>query len=70
MALTLYDNRDSSNALKLRFLLAELGLAAELVEVELAGERPGWYREVHPFATVPCLVDGELVNPESTAARR
>ena len=70
MALMLYDTRDSSNALKLRFLLAELGLAAELVEVALAGERPGWYRELHPFATVPCLVDGELVITESNAALR
>ena len=70
MALTLYDNAGSSNALKVRFLLAELGLDAELVEVPLGAERPGWYRELHPFATIPCLVDGELVITESNAILR
>ena len=70
MALTLYDNADSSNALKVRFLLAELGLEAELVDLPLDAARPGWYREVHPFATIPCLVDGELVITESNAILR
>ena len=70
MSLTLYDNAGSSNALKVRFLLAELGLDAELVEVPLGAERPSWYRELHPFATIPCLVDGELVLTESNAILR
>ena len=70
MALTLYDNDGSSNALKIRFLLAELGLEAELVDVPLDGARPGWYRKLHPFATIPCLVDGPLVLTESNAILR
>ena len=70
MALTLYDNVDSSNALKVRFLLAELGLDAELVDVPLDAVRPAWYLELHPFGTIPCLVDGELAITESNAILR
>jgi glutathione S-transferase len=68
--LVLYDNRGSSNARKVRFLLGELGLAARLVDVPLDGERPEWYRDVHPFATVPTLVDGDLVLVESNTILR
>lgn len=68
--LTLYDNLHSSNALKVRFLLHELGLAFESVEVTLDEERPDWYREIHPFGLVPCLVDGDLKIPESNTALR
>lgn len=68
--LMLYDNRRSSNARKVRFLLGELGLKARLVDVPLDGERPEWYRDVHPFATVPTLVDGDLVLVESNTILR
>ena len=68
--LVLYDNRDSSNARKVRFLLGELGLEARLVDVPLDVERPDWYRDVHPFATVPTLVDGDLVLVESNTILR
>ena len=68
--LVLYDNPGSSNALKVRFLLQELGLEADLIEVPLDGERPEWYREVHPFGTVPCLVDGDLRLVESNTILR
>jgi glutathione S-transferase len=68
--LVLYDNRGSSNARKVRFLLGELGLEARLVDVPLDGERPEWYRDVHPFATVPTLVDGDLVLVESNTILR
>jgi glutathione S-transferase len=68
--LVLYDNRGSSNARKVRFLLGELGLDARLVDVPLDEERPEWYRDVHPFATVPTLVDGDLVLVESNTILR
>jgi glutathione S-transferase len=70
--LILYDNRGSSNALKVRFLLGELGLSARLVEIPIPidGERPDWYKEIHPFATVPCLVDGDVVLVESNTMLR
>jgi glutathione S-transferase len=68
--LLLYDNAASTNALKVRFLLGELGLEAERVEVPLGDARPDWYRELHPFATVPCLVDDGLVLTESNTILR
>jgi glutathione S-transferase len=66
----LYDNPRSSNALKVRFLLAELGLAYERHEVPLARPRPGWYLEVNPVGGVPALRDGDLVMAESNAILR
>ena len=68
--LVLYDNRGSSNARKVRFLLGELGLEARLVDVPLDAERPEWYHDVHPFATVPTLVDDDLVLVESNTMLR
>ncbi len=68
--MTLYDNLASSNALKVRFLLDELGMAARLVEIPLGGDRPDWYREIHPFGTVPCLVHGDLTLIESNTILR
>ena len=67
--LTLYDNAESTNALKVRFLLAELGLAYEKVDVPL-DPKPAWYAEVHPFNLVPTLVDGDLAITESNTALR
>lgn len=68
--IVLYDNRGSSNALKVRFLLAEVGLEADLVDVPLDDDRPPWYRDVHPFGTVPCLVEGDLRLVESNTILR
>lgn len=70
MSLTLYDNAGSTNALKVRFLLEELGLTWTRVEVPLEGERPPWYRDIHPFGLVPALVDGDLVLTESNTILR
>jgi glutathione S-transferase len=67
--LKLYDNASSTNALKVRFLLAELGLEYEKVDVDL-DPKPAWYAEVHPFGLVPALVDGDLVLTESNTALR
>lgn len=69
MRLVLYDNHASTNAHKVRLLLAELGLEAERRLVEL--HRPtADYRRLHPFGLVPTLVDGDLVITESNVALR
>jgi len=68
--LVLYDHPDSTNALKVRLLLAELGLGARRVEIPLRGERPPGYAELHPFGLVPTLVDEEVVVTESNTALR
>lgn len=69
--LILYDNPGSTNALKIRFLLAELGLEAERVEVPLRGPRPEGYEAVHPFGLVPALRvgDGLTITESNTALR-
>ena len=68
--LTLHDSRGSTNALKIRFLLGELGLEATLVAVPLAGPKPASYLALHPFGLVPTLVDGDVVVTESNTALR
>lgn len=70
MALTLYDNRFSTNAAKVRFLLAELGLPYEAQHVGLGPLSPAWYAGLHPFATVPALRDGDLLLFESNTMLR
>ena len=66
----LYDNAGSTNALKVRILLAELGLDVERVEVPLGGPRPESYDEIHPFGLIPALVDGDVTITESNVALR
>ncbi|MDX6627997.1 MAG: glutathione S-transferase [Gaiellales bacterium] len=66
----LYDNPVSSNALKVRFLLAELGLAYERREVPLSQPRPGWYLAQNPLGGVPTLDDDGFVMAESNAILR
>jgi glutathione S-transferase len=68
--LVLYDNPASSNALKARFLLAELGLDYERRQVPFAWPRPAEYVELNPFARIPTLLDGDLVLGESNAILR
>jgi glutathione S-transferase len=70
MALLLYDNPSSGNALKVRFLLRELGLEWETREVPLSKPRPEWYLDVNPLGGVPTLVDGEFVLTESNTILR
>jgi glutathione S-transferase len=67
--IVLYDNRESTNANKVRFLLAELGLAHEVREMPLR-DKPAEYFEIHPFGLVPALIDGDLVITESNVALR
>lgn len=66
----LYDNPVSSNALKVRFLAAELGVALERREVSMARPRPDWYVALNPLGGIPALQDGDLVFAESQAILR
>ena len=68
--LELYDHPVSSNALKVRFLLAELGLDYERIRVPIERPRPDWYAEVNPLVGIPSLRDGDLVLSESNAILR
>jgi len=68
--LALYDNPISSNALKVRFLMAELGLDYERREVPMAQPRPQWYLDVNPVGGIPTLVDGPITLAESNAILR
>ena len=70
MALVLYDHPVSSNALKARFLLAELGLDYEKVHVPFAEPRPEWYTRHHPFGRIPLLEDGDVRVGESNTILR
>ena len=66
----LFDNPTSSNALKVRFLLAEMGLEYERREVPLARPRPQWYLDVNALGGIPALQDGDLILSESNAILR
>jgi glutathione S-transferase len=71
MTLVLYSSPVSGNALKVRFLLAELGLAHETVDVPFDDwPRPDWYRALNPVGRIPALRDGDLVLAESNAILR
>jgi glutathione S-transferase len=66
----LYTNPISSNALKVRFLLAELGLDYDSREVPLSQPRPEWYLAQNPLGGIPTLDDDGLVMGESNAILR
>jgi glutathione S-transferase len=70
MALLLYDNPVSSNALKARFMLTEVGLAYDRRTVPFDLPRPDWYLAVNPVGGIPTLDDGGLVVSESNAILR
>ncbi len=70
MGILLYDNPASSNAMKVRFLLAELGLEYERKHVPLARPRPDWYLARYPFGTIPFLEAGDFELGESNAILR
>jgi glutathione S-transferase len=70
MALVLYDNPMSSNALKVRFMLAELELEYERRTVPFDLPRPDWYLALNPVGGIPTLEDGDLVLAESNAILR
>jgi glutathione S-transferase len=68
--LTLYGYPRSSNTLKVRFLLAELGLAHELEHVPASEPRPDAYLALNPIGRVPALADGGIFLSESHAILR
>jgi glutathione S-transferase len=68
--LVLYDNPMSSNSLKVRFLLAELGLAHERRTVPLSVPRPAGYLARNPVGGVPAIDDDGFVLAESQAILR
>jgi len=69
-ALVLYDNPASSNAQKVRFLLAELGTPYTRREVPFSRPRPDWYLAVNRRGLIPALEDGDLELSESHAILR
>jgi glutathione S-transferase len=68
--MVLYDNPVSSNALKVRFLLAELGLSYEKRDVPLERPRPDWYLALNPIAAIPSLDDDGFFLTESNTILR
>jgi glutathione S-transferase len=70
VGLLLYDCSTSSNALKVRFALAELGLRYERVPVPIARPRPSWYLERNPIGLIPSLSDDGWLLSESHAILR
>jgi glutathione S-transferase len=68
--LTLCDHPISSNALKVRFLVAELGLEYERRTIPITRPRPDDYVALNPLAGIPALIDGDLVLTESNAILR
>ena len=70
MGVTLYHFPTSSNALKVRFMLAELDLTYERVEVPRARPRPDWYLELNPQGGIPTIADDDFVLAESNTILR
>jgi glutathione S-transferase len=70
MSYLLHDNARSSNAQKVRFLLAELGETAELREVPFPYPRPDWHLAVNPLGGIPALVHDDFVLAESNTVLR
>jgi glutathione S-transferase len=68
--LVLHDNPMSSNSLKVRFLLAELGLPYERRVVPFPYPRPAEYLALNPVGGIPTLVDDGFVLAESQAILR
>ena len=68
--LVLYDNPRSSNALKARVLLAELGMPHERRTIALSRPRPAEYLALNPVGGIPTLRDGDVVVTESHAILR
>ncbi len=66
----LYDNPASSNALKVRFALHELGLAHDRRHVDFTDPRPDWYLAVNPVGGIPTLDDDGFVLAESNTILR
>lgn len=70
MGLRLHDHHDSTNALKVRFLLLEIGEPWESVPTAMGSERDGRDGSSSPFGLVPVLEDGDFVLTESNTILR
>ena len=72
MTLALYEAPLSSNAQKVRFLLAELEVAYESREVAMfgVGTRTPEYLAINPFGLLPTLIDNDFVLMESNTILR
>jgi glutathione S-transferase len=62
--ITLYDAARCPFCARVRIVLAEKGLAYEMVEVDLA-DRPGWLYDLNPTGKVPVLDEDSWILPES-----
>jgi glutathione S-transferase len=70
VTLVLHDNPRSSNAQKVRYLLAELGQTAELRTVPFEQPRPDWHLAVNPTGGIPAIVHDGFVLAESNTVLR
>ena len=70
MTLMLWSDPDSSNALKVRFLLAELGVPCAIRPISLDRPRPQEYLALNPVGGIPTLQDDDLTVSESHAILR
>jgi glutathione S-transferase len=66
----LYDNASSSNALKVRFLLAELGITYERRHVAFSFPRDPAYLAINPLGGVPAIDHDGFVLAESNTILR
>lgn len=57
----------TTRAVRPRWLLEEMGIAYDLVRVNMTMTKQPEYRELHPHRKVPVLVDGEVTIFESAA---
>ncbi|HVS84709.1 MAG TPA: glutathione S-transferase family protein, partial [Gaiellaceae bacterium] len=64
MSLVLYDAPRCPYCARVRIVLAEKGLAPEVVEIDL-GDRPAWLYEKNPSGRVPVLEEDDWPLPES-----
>lgn len=62
--MTLYTNKLCAYCHRVRMVLAEKGVTAEMVEVDLSNPQEDLY-ELNPYGSVPMLVDRDLVLYES-----
>lgn len=59
--MTLYSGPTSCDSHRVRFVLAEKGIAADVISVDLEEERPGDLVDLNPYGEVPTLVDRDLI---------
>src|SRR6187549_3525574 len=63
--MTLFSNKSCPYSQRVRIVLAEKGVVADMVEVDL-NNKPNELFELNPYGTVPTLVDRDLVLYESS----